>query len=158
MAPYYLSALVKIAGERSSADLQTEVALERSAGRPDVHQLSEAYRYFGLQMESTSLDDEHIIGSFQSRALDAPFQQAQSREQLRIIGHHRKSKKILDTADDCKNTMTIQNSFATKLVIVAITYEQALAFLNGDESVADDFIPSLFTMKASQYLPVLSSG
>ena len=119
-----------------------------------MHQLTEAYRYFGLQ-EHPALDDEHIIGTFQSRSLDAPSQDAQSREQLRIIGNHRKSKKILDTADDCMNTMHVkfilhappEPEHVTDSLTALNTYDQALTFLNGDENTQDEFIPSLFTSK-----------
>ncbi len=145
--------LAHIAEDRSSEELRIEVAIERSAGKYDVQQLTEAFRYFGLHMDN-NLDDEHIIGTFQSRSLDAPSQDAQSREQLRIIGNHRKSKKILDIADDCMSTMhpklvlrPPEPESVTDSLIALNTYEQALAFLNGDETTHDEFMPSLFTSK-----------
>lgn len=79
-----------------------EVAIERSAGKFDFHQLTEAYRYFGFNVDSSPSDDAHIIGTFQSRMQDAPMQAAQMREQLRIIGTHRNSTKILHIAEDGK--------------------------------------------------------
>ena len=80
-----------------------QVALERSEGKFDYQQLSDAYRYFGHPAEGSLLDDEHIIGTFQSRAQDSPKQEAEMRGQLKIIGAHRRSKQILGIADDCTN-------------------------------------------------------
>jgi ubiquitin carboxyl-terminal hydrolase 25/28 len=100
----YLTYLDQVAHERSSEALQTEIAIERSAGKFDFRQLNDAYRYFGFHVESPPSDDLHIIGTFQSRVQDAPMQQSQMREHLKIIGTHRNSKKILDIAEDCRRT------------------------------------------------------
>jgi ubiquitin carboxyl-terminal hydrolase 25/28 len=101
-APWYLTYLDQIANNRDSEDLNTVVAIERSGGKVDFQQLSEAYHYFGLRFDSQT-DDDHIIGSFKSRVQDSPMQETQMRERLRIIGQHRKSTKIQDYADDCEN-------------------------------------------------------
>jgi len=79
------------------------VALEQSAGKYDVRQLADAYRYFGFHVGNPPSEDEHIIGTFQARMQDAPMQESAMREQLKIIGSHRKSKKILEVAEDCTN-------------------------------------------------------
>jgi len=79
-----------------------QVAIEHSEGKFDHEQLAAAYRYFGLQLDGTYTDDDHIIGSFDSRLQDSPLQELEMREQLRIIGTSRRSKKILDHAEDCK--------------------------------------------------------
>jgi ubiquitin carboxyl-terminal hydrolase 25 len=102
-AHLYLTYLVQIADDRSSEALQTEVAIDRSAGKFDLHQLTDAYGYFGFYVDSPPSDDAHIIGTFQSRVQDAPMQESQMRQQLKIIGSHRKSTKILDIAEDCRN-------------------------------------------------------
>jgi ubiquitin carboxyl-terminal hydrolase 25/28 len=102
----YLTYLIQVADDRSSEALQTEVAIERSAGKFDFRQLTDAYRYFGFNVESPPSDDAHIIGTFQSRVQDAPMQELQMREQLKIIGSHRNSNKILAIAEDCKDTLT----------------------------------------------------
>lgn len=102
----YLTYLIQIADDRSSETLQTEVAIERSAGKFDFRQLNDAYRYFGFYVESPPSDDAHIIGTFQSRVQDAPMQELQMREQLKIIGSHRNSNKILAIAEDCKSKHT----------------------------------------------------
>jgi ubiquitin carboxyl-terminal hydrolase 25/28 len=100
----YLTYLIQIAEARHSEALQTEVAMERSGGKFDYHQLTEAYRYFGFYVEMPPSDDAYVIGTFQSRLADAPKQESQMREHLKLIGTHRNSSKILDIAEDCKNT------------------------------------------------------
>jgi ubiquitin carboxyl-terminal hydrolase 25/28 len=102
----YLTYLIQIADDRSSESLQTEVAIERSAGKFDSHQLTNAYRYFGYYIDSPPSDDAYIIRTFQSRVQDAPMQESRMREQLKIIGIHRKSTTILDIAEDCEDTHT----------------------------------------------------
>src|SRR5277367_1770307 len=54
--PWYLSFLDRIAHSRESEDLHYVVAIERSAGRIDFQQLSEAYQYFGLRIDSQTDD------------------------------------------------------------------------------------------------------
>jgi ubiquitin carboxyl-terminal hydrolase 25 len=110
-APWYLSYLDQIANNRGSEDLLTVVAIERSDGRVDLQQLSEAYQYFGLRFDSLQTDDDHIIGSFKSRVQDSPMHETQMRERLRIIGKHRKSTKIQDYADDCMRISFLHTSF-----------------------------------------------
>ena len=78
--------------------------MEQSAGKFDFRQLTEAYRYFGFHVESPPPDDAYIIGTFQSRLQDAPMHGPQMREQLKVIGKHRKSSKILSIAEDCMYT------------------------------------------------------
>ena len=75
--------------------------MERSAGKFDYRQLANAYQYFGFHVESPPSDDAYIIGNFQSRLQDAPLHGPQMREQLKVIGRHRNSNKILDIAEDC---------------------------------------------------------
>ena len=146
---FYLSFLVQIADDRTSEALQTEVAIERSAGKFDFNQLANAYRYFGFHVESPPSEDAHIIGTFQSRVQDAPMQASQMREHLKIIGSHRKSNIILDIAEDCTNSpMMYRIVINTETLTAVNTYEQALAFLRGESTTADDFIPTLFTAKA----------
>jgi ubiquitin carboxyl-terminal hydrolase 25/28 len=98
---HYLTYLIQIKEERSSERLQTEVVIERSVGKFDYRQLAEAYRYFGFHVENPPSDDAYIIGTFQSRLQDAPMHGPQMREQLKVIGKHRKSSKILSIAEDC---------------------------------------------------------
>jgi len=114
---HYLTFLIEIAEARSSEALQTEVAIVRSDGKFDYHQLIEAYRYFGFYVERPPSDDAHVIGTFQSRLQDAPKQESQMREHLKLIGTHRNSSKILDIAEDCKNTPSrmLESRLITKL-------------------------------------------
>ena len=147
--PLYLSYLTECANQRNSHELQTQVAFERSAGTIDYQELTDAYRYFGLHVKGPLLDDDHIIGTFQSRVQDAPKQEAEMREQLKLIGRHRKSKQILSIAEDCMNSGLQHLLFNTKTLIAINTYSQALAYLNCEETTGDDFIVTMYASKVS---------
>lgn len=101
--PDYLSALTDIALTRSSEALQTEVQLELSKGRFDRERLMAAYRDFNLSIHAP-LQDEYIIGVFESRLLDMPSHQHDLRDSLRIIGTFRGSQKIVATAENCESS------------------------------------------------------
>lgn len=101
-APWYLSYLRQAANMRSSDILLTEIALATSQGSFDAEQLQDAYRYFGLSFESPPHDDDYIIGLFTSRLDDARRHEREMRENLKIIGVHRSSQKIIAVAEECK--------------------------------------------------------
>ena len=92
--PYYLQALQGIAAGRNSEDLQTSVAIEASSGKVNASDIRKAYRTLGLALGSDYLDDDHIIGTFQSRAADSPRQEPELRQALQIVGQHRSSQSI----------------------------------------------------------------
>ena len=147
--PLYLSYLTECANQRNSVLLQTQVAFERSQGKIDYQELRDAYRYFGLHVDGPLLDDDHIIGTFQSRVQDAPKQEAEMREQLKLIGSHRKSKRILSIAEDCMDPSKHREMISTKLLLAINTYQQALAYLNCEETTGDDFIVTMYASKVS---------
>ena len=97
-APVYLSSLKHVANQRQSTDLETEVVMETSRGRFDIESLDEAYRAFHLSGREGAISDEDIIGSFTAQLTDSPSHEHQLRDSLRIIGVHRNSKRITDTA------------------------------------------------------------
>ncbi|ETN37308.1 uncharacterized protein HMPREF1541_08299 [Cyphellophora europaea CBS 101466] len=127
--PYYFEFLRDIALERRSEILQTEVSMEESMGRFSAKALEQAFSSFGISRHDT-LDDDNIIGMFQSRAMDMPAHESELRQSLRIVGAWRRSHKILAIADNVMNT-----------------HEQALQFLGADPAVSDDYIQALFTSK-----------
>lgn len=96
--PYYLQALQGIAAGRNSEDLQTTVAIEASSGKVSAHDIRKAYNALGLDLGSEYLDDDHIIGTFQSRAADSPRQEPDLRRALQIVGQHRCSPSIQSMA------------------------------------------------------------
>lgn len=102
-SPYYLECLQGIANGRNSEDLQTKVAIEASSGKVSVHDIREAYKSFGLDMQSIFHDDDTIIGTFQSRVADSPVQEPDLRRALDIIGQHRKSASIQHVASNSKS-------------------------------------------------------
>ncbi|KAI9717372.1 MAG: hypothetical protein M1812_004724 [Candelaria pacifica] len=129
-APYYLECLQDLGEDRKSEALQTKAVMMQSEGEISTKDIREAYRYFNLDPQSSSLDDQTIIGVFQSRLSDAPKQEADARLALRIIGQARGSEKI--------------RHLALKSLTTA---EQALGWLNADNETADDFIITMVTIK-----------
>ncbi|KAI9822563.1 MAG: ubiquitin-specific protease ubp2 [Pycnora praestabilis] len=129
-APYYLECLQDLAKGRESESLQTQVAIMESEGQISRRDVGKAYAYFQLDPQSKDLDDEYILNVFQSRVVDAPRQESEMRQKLRIIGQIRRSDKIQHVAS---NTVS--------------TYEQALAWLNADENTGDEFIVTMLTVK-----------
>jgi hypothetical protein len=79
------------------------------------------------------------------------MQEPQMREHLKLIGTHRHSSQILHIAEDCKDThsLYVEIVIDNQLPSAVNSYEQALAFLRGEQNTADDFIRTLFTTKAS---------
>lgn len=92
--PYYLESLQTIADGRKSEDLQTLVAIEASSGKVSAQDVRDAYKLLDLDVASAYLDEDVIIGTFQSRVADAPRQEAELRRALQIIGQDRSSEKI----------------------------------------------------------------
>jgi ubiquitin carboxyl-terminal hydrolase 25/28 len=96
---WYLSYLQQIANVRQSEELQFEVVLQQSQGHFTIEQVEGAYNYFFTTADAA---DDHIIGTYKSRLSDAPRQDNDMREQLRILGEHRNSRKIKDVAKGSK--------------------------------------------------------
>ncbi|KAI9773334.1 MAG: ubiquitin-specific protease ubp2 [Geoglossum simile] len=132
-APCYFESLRSLAEIRQSEPLSTKAALLESQGEFSSRDITQAYEYFRLRADGLDMEDDYIIGTYKSRVEDAPRQQAEMREKLRIIGKARRSEKIQYVA---LNTVT--------------TYEQALAWLGADASMADDFIVSYAIVKVGE--------
>jgi len=133
-APFYFECLQDLALGRNSEILQGEVAMLASQGRFKRSEVALAYRYFDMNpAHAHILNDEHITGVFRSRLGDiSPATAEESRRQLRIIGYARGSNTIIQAASD-----TIE------------TYEQALSWLDMEQSTADDFVPTMYASKIS---------
>ncbi len=145
-APIYLSGLKHIANQRQSTDLQTEVVMETSRGRFDTESLNEAYRAFHLSDLQGAISDEDIIGSFTAQLADSSSHEHQLRENLRIIGVHRNSKRIMDTALNGEFHRGVAASTTYSCAVID-SYESALAFLDADASIDDESIQALFAVK-----------
>lgn len=96
LAPYYLECLSGLATGRESEALQVEVATLRSQGEFSRSDILKAYK--ALNIDLRNKDEDHIIGVFKSRLIDAPMHEASMREQLGIIGKALKSPKIQQVA------------------------------------------------------------
>ncbi|KAI1613706.1 ubiquitin thiolesterase [Exophiala viscosa] len=132
-APIYLSHLRYVSNDRQSDVLETEVVIETSKGRFDSETLEKAYKTFQLSGREGAVNDEDIIGTFMATLADSPGQEHDLREYLRIIGVHRNSKLVMDTAQNIMDS-----------------YEQALIFLGVDATTEDEFIQAAFTAKTSE--------
>ncbi|KAI4175830.1 MAG: hypothetical protein LQ343_001443 [Gyalolechia ehrenbergii] len=131
--PYYLEALQGIAKGRKSEELQTLVAIEASSGKISTSDIREAYKLLDLEIESEFLDEDFIIGSFQSRAADAPRQDSELRRALQIVGQDRSSQKIQSMA-----SKTLTN------------YEQALSWLGATPDMDDEFVVAMYKVKEEE--------
>lgn len=78
------------------------MAIEASSGKVSANDVRNAYKLLDLDLSSAFLDDDLIIGSFQSRAADAPRQEPELRRALQIIGQDRSSQKIQFVASKSK--------------------------------------------------------
>lgn len=111
--PYYLECLQDIAEGRKSEALHTLAAIEASSDKISLKDVREAFKSFGLDFASSFLEDDIIIGNFQSRVSDAPRQEAELRRALKIIGQHRSSEKIQQVASNGRCVLAMdQGDFA----------------------------------------------
>lgn len=114
-APFYLECLQEIASSRQSETLQTRVAVVESSGEVSRRDIQQAYQYF--QVDS-AWDDGSIIGAFQARAADAPMQEAEARQHLRVIGIARQSESIQAAASNRGSRESTVCVLALRLTVV----------------------------------------
>lgn len=107
--PYYLESLQTIADGRKSEELHTLVAIEASSGKVSAQDVRDAYKLLDLDLASAYLDEDVIIGTFQSRVADAPRQEAELRRALQIIGQDRSSEKIQFMASKSRKIACARN-------------------------------------------------
>jgi ubiquitin carboxyl-terminal hydrolase 25/28 len=131
-APYYFECIQDLAYGRQSNLLQQDVATLASEGRLSRREIFTAFRYFNIDTEQReTVSDDYIIGLFKSRLADiAPSMVGETRKHLRTIGYARDSESITRAASD-----TIE------------TYEQALMWLDLDETQTDDLVIALSASK-----------
>ena len=145
--PTYLSNLRYIANQRQSDIVETAVVMETSRGRFEVEMLNKAYKAFQLTGREALVNDDDIIGSFTATLADAPAHELELRDYLRIIGVHRNSKKLIDTAQNGKAVKIDLRTSLTSSPPVLETYEQALLFLDASPTNEDEHIQALFAVK-----------
>jgi ubiquitin carboxyl-terminal hydrolase 25/28 len=129
---YYYECLADLAVGRKSEELEMQVAVLGSQGFTTRREVDTAYRYFGIDpSHAIHLNDEHIIGTFKSRLSDVSAAMVEdTRRQLRIIGEARDSAVIRAEAAGALET-----------------YEQALSWLDLSHDQADDFVPTMVSLK-----------
>lgn len=155
--PYYLECLQAIGENRESEMLQTLAAIQESSGKISLKDIRSAYKNFALDFPVAYLDDDTIIGTFQSRVSDAPRQEPQLRRALKIIGQHRSSEKIQQVASNgrCVPRPASQGFFLRYLNQMLIffsevsNYEQAISWLGATEDIDDGFLVSMHCNKVS---------
>ncbi len=115
--------------------------------------LNTAYRAFQLGGREGAVTDQDIIGSFTATLADSPSHEHDLREYLRIIGIHRNSKRIMDTARDGKRAALPCVPCSDMHSAVIDSYEQALLFLDAHPSTEDEHIQALFAVKVCSDVP-----
>ncbi|TIA31590.1 cysteine proteinase [Aureobasidium pullulans] len=98
----------------------------------DAKDIDQAYKALGIDPDrQKTVGDEEIIGIYRSRwSSSGPTGRSDLKVALRTLGNARSSRPMLDAAAD-----TVE------------TYEQALAWLDANESQADDTIIALYGVK-----------
>ena len=156
-SPYYLDCLQGIATGRNSEELLTKAALEESSGKVSLKDIQGAYKTFGLDMQSPYDDEDHIIGTFQSRIADSSLQEPELRRALNVIGHHRGSTRIQDFASNSKwNFLIVFVQQILTLIVAVSSYEQALVWLGAAEGMDDSFLITMFSVKVCSGFLVLA--
>ncbi|KAJ5777942.1 hypothetical protein N7520_001188 [Penicillium odoratum] len=131
-APLYLNCLKAIGTLRGREDweiINQAVQLAYSEGRYTEDDVTEAYRYFGLQRNDPNLTQEAIIGKFYA-FLSSTNQETEARRQMWLIGQGLGSERIKSASEDRVSTV-----------------EQAQVFLGVDDHTPDDFIITMYTAK-----------
>ncbi|OZJ05178.1 hypothetical protein BZG36_02206 [Bifiguratus adelaidae] len=107
--PQLMDALTDLAKNRRSAELETEVAIERSQGVVGKQDIVKAYEYFDIPVTEENgvlktagggMTDQTIIGLFNLKSNDSPSQLQEHREQLLIIANSRESKVLHQFLED----------------------------------------------------------
>ncbi|KAI9797872.1 MAG: ubiquitin-specific protease ubp2 [Piccolia ochrophora] len=140
-ASYYFDCLHTITEQRKSEQLETKVAMMESSGQVGMKDLRRAYEYFGLDINDKTLQDDHIIGVFHSRVSDAPRQEEDMRQHLRVIGMARQSDTIKAVASNKLST-----------------YEDALTWLGIEDTTDDEWVLSYLTIRLGEKNADLETG
>ena len=90
---YYLECLQSLQAGRGSETLQIKVDIEAANDRISFQDVKKAYRDLDIDPRA-KIDDDTIIGVFNSRVVDATKQEDEMRRALRILGVDRSSQKI----------------------------------------------------------------
>lgn len=129
--PYYLECLWGISKGRQSADLDEEYVKAISMGEHRLSEIEDAYRFLDIPLDTKDGED-WIIGMYHSRVDAAPRQKDEARQCLLVIGQARNSEKIQAVANDR-----------------AMTYIEALEFLNLQVDTPSDFVEAVATSMVS---------
>ncbi|OJJ49211.1 hypothetical protein ASPZODRAFT_111904 [Penicilliopsis zonata CBS 506.65] len=130
--PLYFGCLKEIGALRGGDDaaiIERAVEAAYAEGKYTNEDVANAYKYFSLNSDDSSLTDENIIGRFHA-FLNSTTQENESRKQLWRIGDSRRSERIKSAAEDRVSTV-----------------EQAHMYLGVDERTSDDFIITMYTTK-----------
>ncbi|KAF2814049.1 cysteine proteinase [Mytilinidion resinicola] len=129
---YYFECLKDLAIGRKSSTLEEKVQMLASEGQTSRKEIAAAYAYFNIDPKYVSLlSDDIVIGTFKSRMADMSLvHEEETRQMLRVIGQARGSSKILQEASNAIET-----------------YSQALSWFDLDETTADEFVITMFTLK-----------
>jgi ubiquitin carboxyl-terminal hydrolase 25/28 len=133
--PYYYECIQSIAKQRGSEELQLKTTMLESKGLVSRRDLSEAYRFFNLSSDSSSVDDDRIFNLFQAQHADSGVHgQERAREMLGRIGRSRGSKMLINASQQ-----TIE------------TVEEAYAWIGNNlgPEADDSFVITMFSVRVS---------
>ncbi|KAJ5929511.1 Peptidase C19 ubiquitin carboxyl-terminal hydrolase 2 [Penicillium verhagenii] len=133
-APHYLNCLKSIGTIRGGEDweiINQAVQLAYSEGRYTNEDVTDAYKYFGLQRNDRNLTQDAIVSKFYA-VLGSTNQETEVRRQMWNIGQDLGSERIKAASQDR-----------------VATAEQARVFLGVDENTPDDFIITMYTAKVN---------
>ncbi|OBZ83177.1 Ubiquitin carboxyl-terminal hydrolase 2 [Choanephora cucurbitarum] len=85
--------LTTIANHTSSVTLQTLVAIERSQGKIGKNDISDAYAYFDAPVDTP---DDLLIGLYQVKITDEPFERNKHQDKLTTIAIARQSAELIE--------------------------------------------------------------
>lgn len=136
--------------------MQTHVAIEASKEKISLNDIRRAYQYLGFHYNGNPLDDDTIIGTFQSRISSSPKQEPELRRALKIIGQDRGSSKVQQVAANGQYISLLFSVDRVKKIFKLITnfsvvtnHEQALTWLGATEEMSVDFVVSMYHVKVS---------
>jgi len=156
-AKRYLEALRDIANMRQSDDLQTEVALLQSQLDQRPPSIDDAYEIVGINPQHGSIVTDQVVCDSYNRKHEEAQTADRGRvvEALKVIGRYRNSQFLLKVADIADNRESMGASkYGVKMATdqptqAAMTYEDALKFLEANVDTPDEWIPTLASTKAA---------
>ncbi|GAA5836206.1 hypothetical protein JCM11251_007393 [Rhodosporidiobolus azoricus] len=148
--PLYLEALTKIAEGRSSVDLQTKIALEKSSGRYSRTELNAAFHELHLPSpyEAPWPSEDQLLAAFDARntAVEHPARRKVLLEAAKVVGEHTKSEVLLAMVQSVDIPID-EGEGSTALVKAKMDPVRAYAAMGVEESEDDEMILMIYPIR-----------